>query len=434
MAAAPVATITMTRRHAAGVGVWFVVLLVAAVWGRQIPTMHLHLGDVPPLIGRMRASPRVWSLGPAAALALCVALSGPALTRRLSWRWLLVVAWVSTAAWGVTLAASDGWGRLSEPLTTRYEYLAVLPRIHGLGNYVRDFTDRLPSYPTHIKGHGPLAVVPFWALDRLGLPMPAAAAALVIAAGAAGTVAVAVTVRVTLGEEAARRLLPFLVLLPAALWIATSADAMFYGVSAGGIALLAVAGHGRGRRADASAAVAGVLIAGGLLMSYGLLVLLSLPPAVAVVQRRLRPLAIAAVTGAAVIVGFLGLGFWYLDGYRATRDAWAAGWGPQRSRSYFLVGDLGSLAVLIGPAVAAALAAVRRQAVAVLVVAAALAVLASDASGYVRGEAERIWLPLAPWLTVAACDIRWTRRATALMLLVQAGVALVVQATVRSPW
>lgn len=60
--------------------------------------------------------------------------------------------------------------------------------------------------------------------------------------------------------------------------------------------------------------------------------------------------------------------------------------------------------------------------------AALLALVAADASLLSKGEVERIWLPLVPWLARAAPG----RRRGA--LAVQAGLALVLQAWLQSRW
>ena len=71
--------------------------------------------------------------------------------------------------------------------------------------------------------------------------MPGWAAALCIAGGALAVPAVLVTVRAVADEAAARTVAPFAVLFPGAVWVATSADAYFAGVTAWGVALLALA-------------------------------------------------------------------------------------------------------------------------------------------------------------------------------------------------
>ena len=47
-----------------------------------------------------------------------------------------------------------------------------------------------------------------------------------------------------------------------------------------------------------------------------------------------------------------------------------------------------------------------------------------------KGETERIWLHLAPWLLVATAALTRTRA----WLAAQIGLALLIQLTVRSPW
>ena len=64
-----------------------------------------------------------------------------------------------------------------------------------------------------------------------------------------------------------------------------------------------------------------------------------------------------------------------------------------------------------------------------------LAVLAADLSGLSKGEVERIWLPFMPWISVAVISLvrRWPREA-ARWLAAQAGLTIVLQATIAWPW
>ena len=71
-------------------------------------------------------------------------------------------------------------------------------------------------------------------------------------------------------EPLARRAAPYAVLFPGAVWVGVSADGLFAGVLAWGVALLAVAVAqdrlaGGGRRA-----AAGLLLGGTVYLSYGL--------------------------------------------------------------------------------------------------------------------------------------------------------------------
>ena len=136
-----------------------------------------------------------------------------------------------------------GSRHVPQPLDTRYEYLAVIPAVDdvGVATFVSTYTERLGDYPTHVKGHPPGPALVFTALDRVGLEGPGWAAALVIGVGASAAAAVLITLRRLADEPTARRAAPFLVLLPRAVWLGTSTDALFTGVIAWGIALTAVA-------------------------------------------------------------------------------------------------------------------------------------------------------------------------------------------------
>jgi hypothetical protein len=348
------------------------------------------------------------------------------------------MAWVLSALWALSLAVYDGFNRIAEPLTTTHQYLDGLPPIGtslgDLHHYLRNFATQLPHYPTEVKGHGPFAILPFWALARLGLPQPSVAAALVIALGSSSVIAVAVTLRAIVDESAARRALPFLVMMPAVLWIATSGDAMFLGVSAWAVALLALATSREGRPSIPLALAAGLLSGVTLYMTYGLLVFATLPVAVVLLRRRIGLLVPVAVGAAVVALAFSLAGFSYIAGFEATHRAWAAGIGPVRSRTYFIVGDLADLCLSAGPVLAIGLANLRTRRLVVMVCAVIISVLASDVSGFVRGEAERIWLPFVPWLVAAAADIPLTKRGVTTVLASQGVVGIALELFTKSPW
>ncbi|MFB9248712.1 hypothetical protein ACFFWE_10760 [Sphaerisporangium melleum] len=78
---------------------------------------------------------------------------------------------------------------------------------------------------------------------------------------------------------------------------------------------------------------------------------------------------------------------------------------------------------------AAMLDAARRHGTGTVVAAALVAVLALDISGVTRGEVERIWLPFAVWIGLAAAYAPARR-----MLAVQALTGLLLQCLVASPW
>ena len=346
---------------------------------------------------------------------------------------------VVSGAWSVALAASAGWNALTAPLTTRFEYLPLARTVDDPGAFVRTFVDRLPGYPTHVKGHPPGAVLAFVGLDRVGLS-DAAVAFVVLAVAASAAPAALIAVDRLAGRETARRAAVFVGLAPAVIWIATSADALFMGVAAWCVALGAVAVTTDQVRRRGAAVLAGGgagLLTGVLAtLTYGAPTLLAPLWAVAgwAVWRRVWvPLAAAAV-GLVVLPGALALaGFNWFDGLAATHTAYLDGVAPDRPYSFFLVSNLAALSIAVGPAAVVGIAWLRDRMVWLLVGGALAGVIAADLSGLSKGEVERIWLPLTPFLVVAACAVRG-RAAQRWFLGAQLGVAVVLQAWLRSPW
>ena len=285
-------------------------------------------------------------------------------------------------------------------------------------------------------------VLVLWTLARAGLGGPAWAAALCIAGGAAAVPAVLVTLRAVAGEgeegEArARVAAPFLAFAPAAVWVATTADAFYTGLAAGGVASLALAVRRHDRRGDALAATGGLLLAGVAFCTYGAVALA--PMAIAVVmtgsRRRWRPLLIAGLAAGAVAGTFAAAGFWWLDGLGATRALYAAGVAAHRPYGYFLLANLAAFALVVGPASAAGLPRLRGRGAWLLAGAALAAVAVADLSGLSKAEVERIWLPFAPFVLVATCALAARPgRAARGWLGVQVATALALQLVVRTKW
>lgn len=400
------------------------------VWGQVLRARGgLPIDGQPPFhtVARLLT----WSMWPAVAYAAVMVVVLPRLAR-LRWPVALGAAWVAAAGWAVSLAVTDGVGRLWTPLTTKYAYLAGLPAVgdHPLA-WLRGFTHALSAYPEHVKGHPPLPVLILWALDHAGLHGPIPAAALMIGAGCAAVPAVAITVRVVAGPAHARRALPFLVLAPAAMFVATSMDALFLGVTAWGIALVAVAAR---RRAAPPAVAGGILLGAAPYLSYALLTLGAPILVVLIAARPPRRVILAGVAGGLVVPAAMTIaGFWWPDGVAATSGAWAASAGGNRPYGYFLLGDLAVLAAVVGPATLAGLGRLRRAEwrAWILPAAAFVAVMALDLAGITRGEVERIWLPYAAWMVTAAATLRGPARG---WLAAQAGTALLMQAVMGSPW
>ncbi len=384
----------------------------------------------------------------AVLLAVLVVLRGPELAARLPWRPLLAISAVTAVSWTVCLAMIDGWQRgVVDRLTTDTEYLHDVPRVTGIGTMLRTFAERIPglrpeSWTTHVAGHPPGALMVFVGLDRIGLPGGAPAALLCGLVGSTAAIAVAVTLRALGADATARAVLPFGVLLPGAIWIGVSADGLFAGVLAWGVALLAL-GTARPRldaTALAASAAGGLLLGATLFLSYGLVLAGLLPVVVVVAARRVAPLLVAGAGVAAVVAAFAAAGFWWLDGYRQVtiRYYQPGEYGLVRPYGYWVWADLACLAVVLGPAGVAGLRRVFTpgqsppRAMLLLCTAAVLAVLVADLSGMSKAEVERIWLPFAVWLVAAAGllparQVRW-------WLAAQAVVALTVNHLLLTTW
>jgi hypothetical protein len=432
-------------------GLLVAVAAVVGVWllDQGVP---LHV-DAPPLGAQWLPHTGAGTI-PAVVVALLVVLRGPDLAARLPWRRLLCVsAAVAVAvAWTMLLALIDGWQRgVADRLTTNTEYLHDVPRVGDIAAMLRGFTAHIQglrpdSWTTHVAGHPPGVLLVFVGLDRVGLPGGAPAALLCVLVGSSAGVAVAVTLRALGAEPTARAALPFGVLFPGAIWIGVSADGLYAGVLAWGVAwgvaLLAL-GAARPRldvAAVAAAGAGGLLLGATLFLSYGLVLAGVLPVAVAITARRVTPLVVAGVGVAAVVAAFAAAGFWWLEGYRqVTLRYYQPGeYGLVRPYGYWVWADLACLAVLLGPAGAAGLRRVFTsgqpppRGVPALCAAAALAVLAADLSGLSKAEVERIWLPFAVWL-IAATGLLPARQAPG-WLAAQAALALTVNHLLFTTW
>jgi hypothetical protein len=386
----------------------------------------LHVGlDGSPFVGQWR-----WPTG--APLLLPVVLAavvvgwGPSLALGLRSRALPLVAGAVAIAWAVALSATDGWSRLTEPLLSGHDYERFAATVDAPGAFLRTFADQLHGYPVHVRAHPPLATLVPWALDQVGLGGPGWFAALILLAWGAGIAAVVVAVRTVAGDATARRAVPALVLLPGAVWAATSGDALFAGVFALGIAI-AVLGR------PWHALVGGVVLGVGLLLTYGGAVLLLLPVVVHVQARRWAHVVwLGAGVAAVLVIVWAGTGFWWLDGLQATQGTYWHGVASRRPGLYLTaLGNPTALAVLVGPAAVAGIVAgvrVRRWTTVLLPLAAAAAVALADVSQLSRGEVERIWLPFAVWIAAVSLGDRrgW--------LVAQASVGIAAQALLVSPW
>jgi len=403
------------------------------LWTRQ--GVRLHLGSAYPVDGRYLVHLTPWLLAP-----IVVGIVALRYRSRVTPGW----SFLGALAWSIALGlVGGGPSALAAPLTTRYEYLADVSRIGDLGAFVRNFDLSIvdatygPLWTVQVAGHPPLATLMFVWLERAGLGGAGWAAALCIVGGAAAAPAVLSTVRVLAGADRARAAAPFVTFAPAALWIATSADALFAGVAAAGICALAHAAARHGWRADILALLGGLLLGACLYLSYGLVLIGPLALAAVLVQRRIRPLLVGGLGVGAVVLAFTLAGFWWLHGLHEVYLRMVTGGGYlDRPRAYFAVANWAALALMVGPAVLAALPYAWRERhdlrLLALPAASLLALLVAVVSDLSKGEVERIYLPWAVWLLPLAALLPAASRRG--WLAAQLGLAFVIAATTELTW
>jgi hypothetical protein len=410
------------------------IVAIGHVWGVMMMDEGRNIVHfTPPLLGGYREvlPPRLWM--PAIVAAAGVAVL-PVLARKLAWPALLPTFAGAALLWWVVLAFVDGPGGLTRGLDWDYEFGTIVGRAGGdPSGFLRGFVTDLGSYSVQVKGHPPGLPLFLGALERVGLHGAGWAAGVILVVGASMVPAVLITTRAVADEGAARSCAPFLVLAPTALWLATSIDTLFVGVTAWSITLVILAMRRDGRSSDLLAAAAGLLAGGAVLLSYGL-VLVALPPlGVALAWRRWRPLLVAAAAAVAVVLALAPLGFWWPAGLLATRHEYYS-LDLDRPYGYFFVNNLAAWALALGPATVVGLALLRDRRLWLLVGGGVAAAGFANVSGLSEGEVERIWMPFTVWVLPAAAVLGLRGRATRAWLLAQAGSALAITAVVGTLW
>jgi hypothetical protein len=441
-AARPAARATAAARLIAAhtrlaLGVWCGLVLVSVLLVVRLRAQGFDVKlDAPPL----HATPEVRAT---AFLVLAAGVGGalvqwlPTRAARLGWTRLLVVTFAGSALFASALAlVHQGPAGLTEPLLGRYEYLDRVGAVGDAWSFVGGFADavRAGRYSVHVQGHPPGFLLLLVGLDAIGLGGPTWATTIIVVVGSTTAPLVLVAVRNVASESTARRVAPFLVLAPAAVWIATSADALFAAVAAAATTLVILATSRRGARSDGYALAGGLLFGAVAFLSYGLVLMSLVPLFVAVARRRARPIVVAALAATAVFLAFGAAGFWWFDGLAATRARYVAGVASERGYGTFLIANLGVLAIATGPAIAVALSRLRDGRAWLLVGAALTAVAVADLSGMSKGEVERIWLPFVPWILIAGVALADDGVDPRRWLGVQVITALALEVLVRTAW
>ncbi len=423
------------RTAGPALAVWFALVLVGWLVGTLLNDAGAEIMlDAPPLYGKWDVR---WGLGVLCGLAVAgvVVWAAPRASVRLPWGALLLAVAAGALAFWLALALIDGVDEIEKPLrVAKTQYIHAVPSVVGPGEFLAHFVERIDSYPAHVRAHPPAMVLGLWGLERIGLGGTWPAAVVILLAAASTAPAALIALRGVAGEDAARRAAPYFVLSAAALSIATTADALYMAIGAWGITALVLAVNAQGPRSDVLAVGGGLLLGLAAFCSYGLVLLALVPLAVAGARRRVRPLVFALLGALAVLAAFAAAGFWWLDGFAATRREYAESVARTRPYAYFVVNNLAAFAVWLGPAVAVALASLRDRGTWLLVAGGLAAVALADLSGMSKAEVERIWLPFWPWIVLATAALPARPAVMRTLLGTQALLAIAVAVGVNTLW
>ncbi len=256
---------------------------LSVTWGRryQRDAPEIFLGAAP-LVGRDVSDGWDWrfgwglvAAGVVAAAVIAAAVHG---WWRMRLRWIVVAASLGAGVFATALALTDGGDGMLHGATDRTEYLANVASAPPASEFVRTFVARIDDYTVHARGHPPGFVLVLKLLDSIGLDGAWPAAALSVVGAMAVPAAVLVTVWATVDAAWARRVAPMLVVAPYALWMVTSADAVFAAVGWWGVAAAAVGVRSTGWRAVAAGTASGLLLGGLLFLTFGGATFLAVPP------------------------------------------------------------------------------------------------------------------------------------------------------------
>ena len=454
---------------------------------RRNPDVKL---EAAPLVGRWDWTPTVRIL-PAVLVGILALVLTTATARRFSARVVLATVGVLSALWTVSLAWSQGTTVMIDPVVHPTEYWSQLPRLPPAGRLLRVWADPLwmRNQPVHIKGHPPGYVLFLKAMGHVGLSSKWAVAALSWVCAGGVAVAVVAAVRLlarcssvrALGQASARPsarpsapasarpsaldtvanvagvepqpqaaawrvVAPFAVVAPYAVWMGTSADAVFSLAGAGGV--VAVLAALRARRPTGTVIVAaggGLLLGLALFLSYGMVTFLAVP-AMAVLFLRgptvRRRMLVALSLGAGIVIVFTAFAlahFWWFTGLKTTREFYWKGTAQFRPWAYFFVSNIAVVVIATGPAIVAGagrLVTRRRRSgqIWLLALGAVIAIMAANISQLSKGETERIWLPFFTFLIPLAAVGEPSVGRQRFWLTIQITLTLVLQMGLTSKW
>ena len=428
----------MTNRERWALKTWAGLITLGAVIGASLNAAHWHIIlSVPPILADFVDRPRFGVVLPIAVAAAMIRWL-PGLTARLSWRRLLVVIAAAAACWTLALALAEGTSGLTRGANWHTEYLADVPAVRtDPAAFLRGFTANIARYGVHVRGHPPGMVLLLAGLDRVGLGGAGGEAALVIALASTAPIAVLLVLRQVAGEQSARLAGTWLVLTPAAIWIATSADALYMTIGAWAIACVVLSSARRGIAGVSLAVSGGVLGALALLGSYGLVLLAVVPTSVLWSRRSeaavRRTVIVSVATVVGLLVAMLPLGYSWIAGLRATKHEYFV---LDLDRPYwaFIFINPAAWALALGPATFMGLSLLRDRRLWTVVGGGIAAAALANLSGLSSGEVERIWLPFTIWVLPAAVALSVSYASARRGLIWQAASAIALISMVTTQW
>ena len=424
----------ISRRDCIAVLCWTVLIAIGTAGGYALNAMNVKIVLwTPPLLGDRGLSPRAHFLLPIACAAVII-VALPRVLRSWTWPGAVLASVGAAAAWTCSLALVEGTSGFTRGISEPGEYLQDVPYVQShAGDFLQHFTRDISNYGTHVRGHPPGMVLLLAAMRGLGLGGAGWEAVLVIAAGISTVAAVAIAVRNVAGEDVARRALPWLALSPAAIWIASSADALYAALGAWCVCLVVLASATTGTRSVILAVCGGLAGGAALMGSYGMALIAIPAVVVAIDRRRVGPCLVAAGSAFLVLLAFVPFGFWWLDGLHATVHEYQV-LDVDRPYWYFVVNNLAAWALTLGPAIAVAIARPRHRELWLLGGGAMAAALAADISGLSLAEVERIWLPFTVWVLALGAALTTSVSATRAWMAVQAAAAIGLLFWIRPHW
>ncbi len=418
----------LTRQQWRALGIFAGLFAFVAIVGAAIDRTDYHiLIHASPYLGSWDPIFTWWTLLPIGVVVIAVVLVRPA--AQWSFRRNVFLWFGIAASFGLALSRIEGPNGWTKSLFHPYEYYRSVQLVHGTGDFLRHFNQRVATYSLHVQGHPPLYVLSMYWLTVVGLPGRGWAAAMTIAVAYSAVIAIAIVVRSMADAATAKRLLPLIAIAPTAVWLVTSSDAFYAGVLAWTVAATVVAIQ---RSSWAMGALAGVSCGACLYLSFGMTVPVIVLSAVVVYRRSWRVLVGLVAGCGAVAIVFSAAGYSWFAGLSEIRRIYAIITSPYRPYWWFVFANVVAIGSVIGPVPWLGLVELRDRRVRPLLIGAAVCIAVADVSGLALGEVERIFLPFGTWLMVGALGMAISVRHTRLGVAIQGTLAIVLGVMIRT--